>query len=169
MRFIWRNLPVFFIWLVGLSMLNNSLHHISPPVESVRLLSFFSLAAALVLLWYACRKDYGDDRMLKPFVAWAVILAGLYLTPFMHGLSLPLDESTQRLWYELSALAQFAILLVHGRTWLARWDWVWVFGVTLAFGAILENGGSFSDFSRSLDICSIFQGFLLPWQQLSAG
>ncbi|MGB3999486.1 MAG: hypothetical protein WBM23_06300 [Desulfomonilia bacterium] len=162
MRFIWRNLPVFFIWLVGLSMLNNSLHHISPPVESVRLLSFFSLAAALVLLWYACRKDYGDDRMLKPFVAWAVILAGLYLTPFMHGLSLPLDESTQRLWYELSALAQFAILLVHGRTWLARWDWVWVFGVTLAFGAILENGGIVLRFFSEPGYLLYFPGLPAP-------
>ena len=32
--------------------------------------------------------------------------------------------------------------MLHGRTWLKRWDWLWIFGVTLVFGMILENGGS---------------------------
>ncbi len=65
----------------------------------------------------------------------------VYLTPFVHSLTLPLDMSTQRLIYEFSALAQFGLLLMHARTWFKPWDWVWVFGVTLFFGMILENGG----------------------------
>lgn len=141
MGFFWRYLPVFFIWFVGLSVLNNALHHVVPPLESVRVLSFAPLAASLVLLWFACERERGGNGGLKLFTPWALGMTALYLTPFMHGLSLPLDGDTQRLWYESSALAQFAILLVHGRTWLVRWDWLWVFGVTLLFGVILENGG----------------------------
>jgi hypothetical protein len=141
MRFVWRNLPVFFIWFIGLSVLNNSLHHIAPPVENAGLLSFFPLACSIVLLWFSCKGDYGDEKMLKPFFAWTVGLTALYLTPFMHGLSMPFDINTQRLIYEFSALAQFAILLTHAKGWFTRNDWIWVFGVTLVFGLILENGG----------------------------
>ncbi len=132
---------MFFIWLIGLSVLNNALHHVSPPVESVKALSFFPLACSLILLWYACRKEYGGERMLRSFFPWAAGMTILYLTPFMHGLSLPLDMQTQRSIYEFSALAQFGLLLVHARTWFKPWDWVWIFGVTLFFGMILENGG----------------------------
>lgn len=141
MQFIWRYLPVFFIWFVGLSVLNNALHHIDPPLESVRMLSLLPLTASLVYLWFACRKEQDGKGVLRMFLPWAAGMTFLYFTPFLHGLSLPLDEETQRLMYEVSALAQFGILLIHGRTWLVGWDWVWVFGVTLLFGAILENGG----------------------------
>lgn len=138
---MWRNLPVFFIWLIGLSVLNNALHHVSPPVERVRALSFFPIACSLILLWYACRKEYGGERMLRLFFSWAAGMTILYLTLSMHGLNLPLDMQTQRSIYEFSALAQFVLLLIHARTWFKPWDWVWVFGVTLFFGIILENGG----------------------------
>lgn len=141
MRFLWKNLPVFFIWFVGLSVLNNGLHHIVPPLESIRYLSLLSLAASLTLLWFACRKERGGEGTVHMYLLWAAGMTAVYLTPLLHGHSLPLDEKTQRLWYEFSALAQFVILFVHGRTWLVRWDWVWVFGVTLVFGLILENGG----------------------------
>lgn len=141
MRFVWRYLPVFFIWFVGLSVLNNALHHIDPPLLSVRTLSLFPLAVSLTLLWFACRKEQGWKGTARMFIPWAAGMTAIYLTPFLHGLSLPLDGKAQRLLYELSALGQFTILLLHGRTWLLRWDWVWVFGVTLLFGLILENGG----------------------------
>lgn len=141
MRFVWRNLPVFFIWFIGLSVLNNSLHHISPPVGNAGILSLFPLMCSLVLLWFACRKEYGGRNELKFFSPWAAGLTALYLTPFMHGLSMPFNEQTQKLLYEFSALAQFVLLAVHAKGWFARQDWIWVFGVTLLFGLILENGG----------------------------
>lgn len=141
MKFFWKNLPVFFIWFVGLSVLNNALHHVSPPLESVKALSVAPLAVSLVLLWFACTRERGGKRVWSLFAPWALGMTALYLAPVMHGLSMPLEGETQRLLYELSAFAQFAVLLVHGRTWLARWDWFWIFGVTLLFGMILENGG----------------------------
>lgn len=141
MKFVWQNLPVFFIWFIGLSVLNNSLHHISPPVENAGTLSIFPLACSLVLLWFACRKYYGDRNVPKAFSSWFVGLTALYLAPFLHGLSLPLDEDTQKLIYEFSALAQFVLLVAHARSWFTRKDWIWVFGITLLFGMILENGG----------------------------
>ncbi len=141
MKFLWNNFPVLFIWFVGLSVLNNALHHIDPPLLSVRTLSLLPLAASLTLLWFACRKERGGKGTARMYFPWAAGMTAIYLTPFLHGLSLPLDAKTQRLLYELSALCQFAILLLHGRTWLFRWDWVWVFAVTLLFGVILENGG----------------------------
>jgi len=141
MGFVWRYLPVFFIWFIGLSVLNNALHHISPPVQSVRLLAVLPLGLSLVLLWFACRKEYGDGRARRRFTPWASGMTLLYCTPLMHGLSLPLSLDDQKLLYELSALAQFAVLIAHARTWFRPWDWAWVFGATLLFGLILENGG----------------------------
>jgi hypothetical protein len=141
MRFVWRYLPVFFIWLIGLSVLNNALHHISPPVQSVRLLAFLPLGVSLVLLLYACRKEYGDEGAMRPFIPWAAGMTLLYCAPFMHSLSMPLALGDQKLIYELSALAQFALMVAHARTWFRPWDWAWVFGATLLFGMILENGG----------------------------
>ncbi len=141
MGFVWRNLPVFFIWFIGLSVLNNSLHHISPPVESAGILSLFPLACSLVLLLFACSKYYGERSAPKAFFTWAAGLTVLYFTPFLHGLSMPIDVGAQKLVYEFSALAQFVLLAAHAGTWFTRRDWVWVFGITLLFGLILENGG----------------------------
>ncbi len=141
MKFVWKNLPVFFIWLIGLSVLNNSLHHISPPVEGAGALSLFPLGASLILLWFAFRREYSHSMAMRRFAPWAIPMAALYAVPVMHGSMMPLDLETQRIIYELSALLQFGVLVVHGRTWLRSWDWLWVFGVTLAFGMILENGG----------------------------
>lgn len=141
MTFAWRYLPVFFLWLIGLSVLDNALHHISPPVESVAFLAFLPLGAFLVLLWHACRREYGADGARRRFVPWAAGLALLYCTPLLHTLSMPLRLSGQKLIYEFCALAQFALLVVHARTWFRPWDWAWVFGATLLFGMILENGG----------------------------
>ncbi len=141
MKFVWKYLPVFFMWAISLSVLNNALHHIAPPVESVRLLSLCPLAGFLILLWHACRKEYGEGHFARQFVAWSLPMTVIYLTPFLYGSSMPLDLETQRVIYEFSALLQFVILLIHGRTWLKSWDWAWIFGVTLCFGLILENGG----------------------------
>lgn len=141
MKFFWKNLPVFFIWFVGLSVLNNALHHMSPPMESVRVLSLAPLVGSLVLLWFACARERGSRGAWRLFAPWSLGMTALYLMPLAHGLSMPVGNDAQRLWYELSAFAQFAVLLVHGRTWLERWDWFWIFGVTHLFGMILENGG----------------------------
>ena len=145
MTFIWRNLPVFFIWFIGLSTLNNALHNISPPVESVRTLSFLPLVCTLFLLWFSIRRESGnmqdDVRARRRFFAWGAGLVLLYLTPLVHDSLIPLSLKTQKHIYEASALIQFVILVIHGRTWLRAHDWIWVFGVTLLFGMILENGG----------------------------
>ena len=140
MKLVWKNLPVFFIWAVGLSVLGNALHSISPPVGIVGLLALFPLAVFLVLLLQACRRERGQGSYAWLFLAWALPMTAVYLTPFMHGTSVPLNPDAQRLVYELSALAQFVVLAIHGRTWLRSWDWAWIFGVTLLFGLILENG-----------------------------
>jgi hypothetical protein len=141
MRFVWRYLPVFFIWFIGLSVLNNALHHISPPVDGVRLLAVFPLGVFLIFLWFACRKEYGRKGAYRRYISWGAGMTILYCIPFLHGLTMPLGLESQKLIYEFSALAQFAILIAHARTWFKAWDWAWVFGVTLFFGMLLENGG----------------------------
>jgi hypothetical protein len=140
MKFVWRYLPVFLIWFIGLGVLNNALHHISPPVRGVGGLALLPLGASLILLWYACRREYGEG-FIRRFISWASGMILLYLTPYLHSFSLPLDLGTQKLLYEFSALVFFAILVAHARTWFSFWDWVWVYGVSLVFGLILENGG----------------------------
>jgi hypothetical protein len=141
MRFVWRYLPVFFIWLTGVSVLNIALHHVSPPVQGVRLLAVFPLAASLVLLYYACLREYGSEGAMRKLAPWALGVTALYCAPLAHHLSMPLDVTLHKRLYELSALVQFAVLAFHARTWFKPWDWAWVFGVTLVFGLILENGG----------------------------
>ena len=82
-----------------------------------------------------------DVRARRRFFAWGAGLVLLYLTPLVHDSLIPLSLKTQKHIYEASALIQFVILVIHGRTWLRAHDWIWVFGVTLLFGMILENGG----------------------------
>jgi len=140
MRFVWKNLPVFLIWLIGLSVLNNALHHISPPMDEIVWLALFPLAASLVLVWFALKRESGRFGM-KRYIVWAGIMTVLYFTPLMHQVSLPIDQDGQRTLYEMSAFVQFVLIVLHARTWLKEWDWAWVFGITLFFGFILENGG----------------------------
>jgi len=140
MHFIWKNLPVFFICFIGASVLNNALHHISPPMTDVVSVSFFPLGIALILLWYALKNE---DRWfsLKAYFAWVLVMTVIYCLPMTHGLLVPFEKDTQRIIYELSALVEFIVLVLHGRTWLDRWGWIRIFGVTLVYGMILENGG----------------------------
>ncbi|MBN2299358.1 MAG: carotenoid biosynthesis protein [Deltaproteobacteria bacterium] len=140
MRFVWKNLPVFLIWLIGLSVLNNALHHISPPVTHILWLSVFPLACSLVLLWFALIREYGKI-ITGRYLFWAGIMCAVYFTPAMHSLSIPLDPGKQLMLYEISALMQFVLIMVHSRTWFEKKEWIWVFGITLLFGIILENGG----------------------------
>jgi uncharacterized membrane protein len=140
MLFIWKNLPVFLIWLIGLSVLNNALHHISPPITHVLWLSVFPLACSLILLWFALVREHGQ-AVPGRYLLWAGIMSALYFTPAMHTLTMPIDLGKQRMLYEISAFVQFVLIAVHSRTWFEKRDWLWVFGITLLFGLILENGG----------------------------
>ncbi|MGC9324076.1 MAG: hypothetical protein ACP5G0_04925 [Desulfomonilia bacterium] len=139
MRFVWNNLPVFLIWLIGASVLNNALHHIVPPVTSVIWPSLLPLVCSGILLVFALRRFGVHSR--GGSVVWVAVLAGMYVLPLLHGLTVPMENSTQRMIYEFSAFAQFLVILVHARTWFRPYDWIRVFGITLAFGVILENGG----------------------------
>lgn len=138
MRFIWKNLPVFLIWLIGLSVLNNALHHIVPPMDEILWLTIFPLTASLILLFLAMVKDHG---VMKRYLVWALIMITLYFIPLLHSISMPIELDKQRTLYEMSAFVQFSLIVLHARTWLKKWDWAWVFGITLIFGFILENGG----------------------------
>jgi hypothetical protein len=147
MRFVWDNVPLFLIWLIGLSMLNTSIHYIVPPLEQVAWLAIIPLVTSLVLLGFVQRKQHGVF-LVKRYLPWVVALTGIYAIPFLHQTPVPLSMETYRLIYEASALIEFIILVLHGRTWLKKWDWAWVFGVTLIFGVILENGGIAMDFFK---------------------
>lgn len=153
MRLIWKHLPVFIIWLTGVSMTDAALHRLDPPLHSAIWLGVVPLMTTLVLLAYALAREKGGLH-LKRYLPWAAglsVLSALVLIPRGTG-SIPPD--THRLIYEASAIAEFLILALHGRTWLKGKDWVWVFGITLVFGMILENGGIFMGFFRE-------EGYLL--------
>lgn len=147
MRFIWRNIPIFMIWLIGLSMLFTSLHSVVVPLAQVAWLAIFPLFTSLVLLGFAQKRQQGGFS-LKGYLLWAAAMSGFYIIPFLHGTSLPIGMEAHRLVYEAGAIVEFLVLVLHGRTWLKKWDWAWVFGVTLVFGTILENGGIAMGFFR---------------------
>lgn len=161
MRFIWENLPVFLIWLIGLSILNNALHHITPPMEDVILPALFPLAVSLVLMWFAMKGSLGRGAV-KRYLAWCSFMIFLYFTPLMHHASMPMGLEEQRLLYEMSAFVQFVIIVLHARTWLEKWDWGWVFGITLIFGFILENGGIIIGFFSEPDYRIYLPGLPAP-------
>jgi uncharacterized membrane protein len=147
MRFIWEYVPVFIIWLTGLSMMDNALHLIMPPLTYVAWLSLVPLFTSLILLAFALTREHGSVP-LKRYLLWAMILVGIYAIPLLPRASAPLSLDTLRLIFEASAFVEFIILALHGRTWLKGWDWLWVYGVTLVFGMILENGGIIMGFFR---------------------
>jgi len=161
MRFIWRNLPVFLIWLIGLSVLNNGLHHISPPVTHILWLSVFPLACSLILLWFSFIREHGQSVPGR-YLFWAVIMSAVYFTPAMHEMSMPIEPVKQRLLYEASALIQFVLIMVHSRTWFAKKEWIWVFGITLLFGVILENGGIILGYFSEPEYLFYIRGFRAP-------
>jgi hypothetical protein len=147
MSFVRQNIPIFFIWLTGLSMMDTALHQITPALTDVQWLAVIPLVTSLIVLAIAQARRQGGF-CAKGFLPWAAVLSGAYIIPLFHRSSVPLALETQRVIFEASAIIEFMILALHGRTWLKGWDWVWIFVVTLIFGAILENGGIIMGFFK---------------------
>jgi uncharacterized membrane protein len=137
---VWKNIPIFFIWLTGLSMTDTALHQVIPALTDVPWLGVIPLVTSLILLAMAQVRQQGGFRC-KGFLPWVAVLAGAYVIPFISRSSVPLSLETNRVIFEASAIIEFIIFALHGRIWLKGWDWIWIFVVTLIFGAILENGG----------------------------
>ncbi|MGD0821235.1 MAG: carotenoid biosynthesis protein [Desulfomonilia bacterium] len=153
MLFIWQNIPIFLIWLTGLSMMDTALHRVVPPLTFVSWLTLVPLFTSLILLGFALRNHPNGFR-LKRYLLWVVALAGMYAITMSLRTTAPLPMDTHRLLYETSAIFEFIIIALHARTWLKGWGWLWVFGFTLFFGMILENGGIMMGFFRE-------EGYLL--------
>lgn len=153
MRFFWVNFPIFIVWLTGLGMLETSLHSIVPPLVEAAGLTIIPLVTTLVLLGFA---QWKENRIfvLRRFFLWAFALTAFYSISWFQRASVPLGIETHRIIYEASAIIEFFLLVLHARTWLRECDWVWIFGVTLVFGMILENGGIMMGFFRE-------EGYLL--------
>jgi hypothetical protein len=147
MSFVWKNIPIFFIWLTGLSMMDIALHQVIPAMTVVPWLAVIPLAISLILLAIAQARQQGGFHS-KRFLPWVAGLAGVYLIPFFSRSSVPLPLETHKIIFEASAIIEFIIFSLHGRTWLKGWDWIWIFVVTLIFGAILENGGILMGFFK---------------------
>ncbi len=145
MAFVWKNLPIFLIWLTGWGMLDTALHRVIPPLGVVAWLAMLPLAVSGLLLAVALSRSK-EVFQIRRYVWCAAVLIGMYMIPLIPRSSGPLLRDTHRLIYEASAIIEFIILALHGRSWLKGWDWAWVFGVTLVFGMILENGGIFMGF-----------------------
>lgn len=143
MRFLWDNFPVVIVWVTGLGMLETALHAMEPPLMAAAWLSLVPLATALILLWFASSKE-----RLRTFLAWSLALAAGYAISWIPHTTVSLSIGTHRLIYEISVFIEFILILLHARTWLRKADWSWIFGITLVFGVILENGGIFMGFFR---------------------
>jgi hypothetical protein len=147
MSFVWKNIPIFFIWLTGLSMMDTALHQVTPALGVVQWLAVIPLGTSLFLLTMAqARQPSGFS--VRGYLPWSVVLAGFYTVPLISRSSVPMPMDTQRVIFETSAIIEFIIFALHGRIWLKGWDWIWIFVVTLIFGAILENGGIFMGFFK---------------------
>lgn len=147
MLFIWQNIPIFLIWFTGLSMMDTALHRVVPPLTFVSWLALVPLFTSLILLAFALRNHQNGFR-LKRYLLWVSALAGMYAITMSLRTTAPLPMDTHRLLYETSAIFEFIIIALHARTWLKGWSWLWVFGFTLFFGMILENGGIIMGFFR---------------------
>jgi hypothetical protein len=146
MRFVWANFPLFMIWLTGLGTLDTALHSMDPPLVSAARLTVIPLVITLVLLAFLERQ--GRIFRWSRYFPWALALIASYVIIWPGRYTFSPGIENQRYIYEISAIAGFLILAVHGTTWLNRWDWIRVFLVTLAFGMILENGGISMGFFR---------------------
>ncbi|HVN72424.1 MAG TPA: carotenoid biosynthesis protein [Desulfomonilia bacterium] len=120
-------------------MMDTALHRITPLLNYAAWLTLVPFFISLTLLGFCLSK--GEVFRLKRYCIWAAVLAGIYALTLIPRTSVPLPLDTLRLIYEVSAVTEFIILALHGRTWLKRWDWLWIFCITLVFGMVLENGG----------------------------
>jgi len=157
-RFVWKHLPVFMIVLIGVSVLNTSLHQIDPPLMDSALLSAVPFITALILLWFAVRK--GPVKM--KFLLWALMVTLFYCLPLLPQSRPPLDLELQQRIYEISALAQFAVIFIHASRWLDRRGLFWIFGLTFLFGCVLENGGIIMGFFKEGDYLVYIPGIPAP-------
>ncbi|MBN1637198.1 MAG: carotenoid biosynthesis protein [Deltaproteobacteria bacterium] len=157
-RFIWTHLPVFLIMLIGISVLNTSLHQIDPPRMDSALLSAVPFITALILLWFAVRKS----PVKINFPLWVLMVTLLYCLPLLPQSRPPLDLELQQHIYEVSTLAQFVIVFIHASRWLDRRGLFWIFGLTFFFGCILENGGIIMGFFQEGDFLVYVPGIPAP-------
>jgi uncharacterized membrane protein len=147
MRFVWKYLPVFIVWLTGIRMTDITLHQFVPSVSYAGWLGLAPLCIVLVLLGFVLQRECGK-LPIKRYLLWISVLIGISIIPFIPREFRPLSLDTNRFIYEMSAIIVFIILIIHGRTWLKRKDWAWIFALTMAYGIILENGGILMGFFR---------------------
>jgi len=127
--------------------MDTALHQFVPPLTSVAWLGLVPLCTVLILLAFILVRHHGGFRRRR-YLLWLAGLMVISLIPFIPRGSALLSLNTHRLIYEASAVIEFGILFIHGRTWLKGKDWVWIFGLPLMYGVILENGGILMGFFR---------------------
>ena len=150
-RELWRFLPAWMFFIYACLLLNTELTNFDPPRPDLATTIVFPLA--VFVLFYAVRALKAPDVERRlPMLALVVALAfGLPLANMTWHRPSPLALDTLLRFYEYSNFLWAGILIAHA--WRHRKSHVALFfGVGLAYGAVLENGGIVLGFFHEMNL-----------------
>jgi len=152
---VWRDLPLWFLWVAPFALLDLDLNHLGGPLWPA--LVAFALPFGLVT-WVFARAPHRRRWWLAYGLG-----SGALLAMAIGGWTGPrLDTVIMLRIFEVAALVEFAVLAVHA-WWVAGRRTFWlIFGVGLVYGLILENAGVALGFFAEEGYLLYFPGLPAP-------
>ena len=147
MKALWRDLPLLNILAYAALIAHAELVNLVPPRADLALSFLLPLAATLGI--YALRyARMSTAERLWACLALSVTLGIIGLSYYLP--SFPITPKHLREIYELSALLNTLLLLVHAYTVQRSMVWL-LLGPVLLYGLLLENGGIMLGYFAELD------------------
>lgn len=156
---LWRHLPAWMFFLYGCLLLNTELTNLAPARGDLAYTVLFPLSVFVAHQAVRSARGAASARVLTVSLALALGVPTLGVT--WHTPS-PLEGPTLLRWYEWSNFAWAGLLVAwawaHQRSQVALF-----FGVGLAYGAALENGGILLGFFHETNLTdTLVRPFVAP-------
>jgi len=152
---VWRDLPLWFLWVAPFALLDLDLNHLSGRLWPA--LVAFAIPFGLIT-WVFARAPHRRRWWLAYGLG-----SGALLAMAIGGWTGPrLDTVIMLRIFEVAALVEFAVLAAHA-WWVAGRRTFWlIFGVGLIYGLILENAGVALGFFAEEGYLLYFPGLPAP-------
>lgn len=158
-RELWRQLPAWMFFIYGVLLLNTELTNFAPGRSDLAHTVIFPLSVFLVFQLVRFLSGRATKRLLITSVLLSLLLPPLI---YVWHTPSPLDGKTLLRIYEWSNFAWAALLIwhlwAHDRSHVALF-----FGVGLAYGMVLENGGIVLGFFHETNLTdTLVRPFVAP-------
>ncbi|MEE8408722.1 MAG: carotenoid biosynthesis protein [Myxococcota bacterium] len=139
LRVLWADFPLVNFALYAVLIAHAEVANLIPPRPDLFISFLFPLSVPVLIYALRWRSASGTERA----VALTVILGALALLAmtWFSGTRTPLEPERLRNLYEVSAIVNTMILLLHARVHGGRDMLMFFIGPAAAYGVLLENGG----------------------------